>query len=122
MMDVNRILKFSLGLGTLLMAGNALGAEQGLMLDAVHVTANNDGTTDYSLSLQVLAIMTFLSFLPAVIIMMTSFTRIIVVLSILRPAIFATSKSVICEITSKALLPDIRIIPTPDFPNTVDKA
>ena len=87
MMDVNRILKFSLGLGTLLMAGNALGAEQGLMLDAVHVTANNDGTTDYSLSLQVLAIMTFLSFLPAVIIMMTSFTRIIVVLSILRQAL-----------------------------------
>ena len=87
MMDVNRILKFSLGLGMLLMAGNALGAEQGLMLDAVHVTANNDGTTDYSLSLQVLAIMTFLSFLPAVIIMMTSFTRIIVVLSILRQAL-----------------------------------
>lgn len=61
MMDVNRILKFTLGLGALLMAGNALGAEQSLMLDAVHVTANNDGTTDYSLSLQVLAIMTFLS-------------------------------------------------------------
>lgn len=40
-----------------------------------------------SLSLQVLVLMTLLSVLPAVILMMTSFTRIIIVLSILRQAL-----------------------------------
>ena len=46
-----------------------------------------DGSQEYSLTLQVLALMTALSFLPAMVIMMTSFTRIIVVLGILRQAI-----------------------------------
>lgn len=40
-----------------------------------------------SLSLQVLVLMTLLSVLPAVILMMTAFTRIIIVLSILRQAL-----------------------------------
>ncbi|MBB1384215.1 flagellar type III secretion system pore protein FliP [Pseudoalteromonas sp. SG45-5] len=56
-------------------------------LDALTITTNADGTQDYSVTLQVLAIMTALSFIPAAIIMMTSFTRIIVVLAILRQAI-----------------------------------
>ncbi|ATC95503.1 flagellar type III secretion system pore protein FliP [Pseudoalteromonas tunicata] len=63
----------------------SLSAEQGLQ--ALTVTTNADGTQDYSVSLQVLAIMTALSFIPAAVIMMTSFTRIIVVLAILRQAI-----------------------------------
>ncbi len=57
------------------------------MLSAVTVTTNADGSQSYSVTLQVLAIMTALSFLPAMVIMMTSFTRIIVVLAILRQAI-----------------------------------
>ena len=60
-------------------------AQQGI--SAVTVTTNPDGTQDYSMTLQALFIMTALSLIPAFIMMMTSFTRIIVVLSILRQAI-----------------------------------
>nr|WP_276201941.1 flagellar type III secretion system pore protein FliP [Aestuariibacter salexigens] len=56
-------------------------------IQALTVTTNADGTQDYTMTLQVLFIMTALSLLPAFVIMMTSFTRIIVVLSILRQAI-----------------------------------
>ncbi|RDH43610.1 flagellar type III secretion system pore protein FliP [Zooshikella ganghwensis] len=42
---------------------------------------------EYSLTIQVLALMTLLSFLPAIVIMMTSFARIIIVFSILRQAL-----------------------------------
>ena len=56
-------------------------------IDALTITTNADGTQDYSVTLQVLAIMTAMSFIPAAIIMTTSFTRIIVVLAILRQAI-----------------------------------
>ncbi len=68
----------------LLLATPAL-AQQGM--SAVTVTTNADGSQEYSLTLQVLALMTALSFLPAIVIMMTSFTRIIIVLSILRQAL-----------------------------------
>jgi len=45
---------------------------------------------EFSVSLQILAIMTLLSFLPALLMTMTSFTRIAIVLSILRQAIGLT--------------------------------
>ncbi len=45
------------------------------------------GGQSYSLTLQILALMTLLTLLPAVLLMMTSFTRIIIVLSILRQAL-----------------------------------
>lgn len=45
------------------------------------------GGQTYSLSLQTLLLLTSLSFLPAVLLMMTGFTRIIIVLSLLRSAI-----------------------------------
>ncbi|MDN4504408.1 flagellar type III secretion system pore protein FliP [Alteromonadaceae bacterium BrNp21-10] len=72
-----------LGVG-LLLPSDALAAPG---IQALTVTTNPDGTQDYTMTLQVLAIMTALSLLPAFIMMMTSFTRIIVVLSILRQAI-----------------------------------
>jgi len=56
-------------------------------IKALTVTTNPDGTQDYTMTLQVVAIMTALSFIPAFVIMMTSFTRIIIVMSILRQAI-----------------------------------
>lgn len=56
-------------------------------LSAMTVTTNADGTQEYSVTLQVLAIMTALSFIPAIIMMMTSFTRIIIVFAILRQAL-----------------------------------
>ena len=60
---------------------------QDVALDAIKVTTNPDGSQDYSVTMQILLIMTVLSFLPSIIIMMTSFTRIVVVLAILRQAL-----------------------------------
>lgn len=56
-------------------------------LSALTVTTNAGGDQEYSVTLQVLAFMTALSFLPAMLILMTSFTRIVVVMSILRQAL-----------------------------------
>lgn len=56
-------------------------------LPAVNVVTNPDGSQEYSVSLQILFIMTALTLLPAALMMMTAFTRIIVVLAILRQAI-----------------------------------
>ncbi|WP_422135150.1 flagellar type III secretion system pore protein FliP [Endozoicomonas sp. ALD040] len=50
------------------------------------VTSNGD-SQEYSASLQILILMTALSFIPAALLMMTSFTRIIIVLAILRQAL-----------------------------------
>ncbi len=55
-------------------------------LDAITVTTNPDGGQSYTLSIQVLLLMTMLTFIPALVMMMTSFTRIVIVLSILRQA------------------------------------
>ena len=55
-------------------------------LPALTSTEFGDGTTSYSISLQVLALMTALTVLPSIVLGMTSFTRIIIVLSILRQA------------------------------------
>ncbi len=46
----------------------------------------NDGQS-YSVTLEILALMTVLTVLPAILLMMTSFTRIIIVLGILRQAL-----------------------------------
>jgi flagellar biosynthetic protein FliP len=53
-------------------------------LDLVTVTHGAGNTDTWSVSLQVLVFMTALSVLPAVLITMTSFTRIVIVLAILR--------------------------------------
>lgn len=52
------------------------------------VTAQTTGgTTTYSVSIQTLLVFAALSFLPAVLLLMTSFTRLIIVLSLLRQAL-----------------------------------
>ncbi len=58
-----------------------------LGLPALTSTATAGGGQTYSLSLQTLLLLTSLSFLPAVMLLMTSFTRIIIVLSLLRSAL-----------------------------------
>ncbi len=58
----------------------------GAGIPAFTMTTNPDGSEDYSVNLQILALMTMLGFLPAMVILMTSFTRIVVVMSILRQA------------------------------------
>ncbi len=60
---------------------------QGAGLPAFTSTPAPGGGQNYSLSLQTLLLLTSLSFLPAALLMMTSFTRIIIVLSLLRSAL-----------------------------------
>jgi flagellar biosynthesis protein FliP len=54
-------------------------------LPALNLTTGPEGTS-YSLSLQIVALMTALTVLPSILLGMTAFTRIIIVLSILRQA------------------------------------
>lgn len=56
-------------------------------LPGVTATPGPGGTQTWSLSLQTLALLTSLSFLPALLLSMTSFTRILIVLGLLRTAI-----------------------------------
>jgi len=56
-------------------------------IPAIKMSANADGTQDYSVTLQILALMTVLTLLPSLLMMMTAFTRIIVVFAILRQAL-----------------------------------
>jgi flagellar biosynthesis protein FliP len=58
-------------------------------LPAVTVSTAPGGGQTYSLTLQVLILMTVLSLLPAILLMMTAFTRIVIVLAILRQALGA---------------------------------
>ncbi|GLQ32348.1 flagellar type III secretion system pore protein FliP [Litoribrevibacter albus] len=59
-------------------------AEPGI--PAVALTTNPDGSQEYTVTIQILAIMTMLTLLPAAVMMMTCFTRIIIVFSITRQA------------------------------------
>lgn len=60
---------------------------EALGIPALTLVEEANGEKRYTLSIQIIAFMTALSFLPAIILMMTSFTRIIVVFAILRQAI-----------------------------------
>jgi flagellar biosynthetic protein FliP len=55
-------------------------------IPALTILEASEGGTEYSLSIQLLIVMTLLGFLPSILILMTSFTRIIIVLSLLRQA------------------------------------
>ncbi len=56
-------------------------------LPALTIETNDNGEQAYSLSLQVLVLMTAITVLPGLLLTMTSFTRIIIVLAILRQAL-----------------------------------
>jgi hypothetical protein len=56
-------------------------------LPMVTSTPGLDGSQTYTLSIQTLLTLTALTFIPAALLMMTSFTRIIIVLSLLRHAL-----------------------------------
>ncbi|NYT86245.1 flagellar type III secretion system pore protein FliP [Pollutimonas harenae] len=55
-------------------------------LPALTSALNPDGSQTWSLSIQTLVLLTMMSFLPAMLMMMTGFTRIIIVLGLLRNA------------------------------------
>ncbi len=56
-------------------------------IPALSVSTNQDGGEEYTVTLQILMLMTALSFLPAMLMMTTSFTRIVIVFAILRQAL-----------------------------------
>ena len=73
------------GLLLILLSSAVLAAPGGL--PAVTITPTESGGETWSLSLQILALMTALTLLPSALLMMTAFTRIIIVLALLRQAI-----------------------------------
>lgn len=73
--------------GLLFMAGPVFAQAEIGGLPAVTVTPGADGGSSYSLSIQVLVLMTLITLLPSILLMMTAFTRIIVVLGLLRQAL-----------------------------------
>ena len=81
-MRPNKLLRL-LG-GLLLLVPLVAAAQQGL--PAITTTATSGGGTTYSLTIQTLLLLTALSFLPAMVLMMTCFTRIIIVFALLRTA------------------------------------
>lgn len=64
-------------------------AQQGTLpgVPAFTMSPRADGGEDYTVTIQILAVMTALTLLPAFLLMMTSFARIIIVFAILRQAL-----------------------------------
>jgi flagellar biosynthetic protein FliP len=86
---MRKALRWGAGLLAALLAGatwaqsGSAGAAGALPL----IVGSGSGGTSYSVPVQTLLFFTALSFLPAVLLMMTGFTRIVIVLSLLRQAI-----------------------------------
>jgi flagellar biosynthesis protein FliP len=68
----------------LFVASQALAQSAGL--PALTSTPSGGGGTTYSLTIQTLLLLTAMTFIPPAILMMTSFTRIVIVMSLLRHA------------------------------------
>jgi len=80
MLNVRNIL-----LGCFLLLAPTIASAQTIPLMTASAMANGD--TEYALGIQILMIMTVLTLLPAMLITMTAFTRILIVLAILRQAL-----------------------------------
>ncbi len=68
-------------------AFDMLASNSTLGVPALTVSTDENGVQNYSVSIQILLLMTALTVLPALLMMMTSFTRILVVFAILRQAL-----------------------------------
>ena len=77
-------MKYLLGLIVLMSIPEA--QAQSIGIPAISVNGGSGDGQTYTVTLEILALMTMLTLLPAILLMMTSFTRIIIVLSILRQA------------------------------------
>ncbi len=80
-----RVNPWLIALSLFALAAPAHAAETGVL--ALNSTPTPGGGQTYTLSLQTLILISSLTFLPAILLMMTGFTRIIIVLSLLRSAI-----------------------------------
>ena len=76
---------FAVFVWMLLMPDQAALAAPGIQ--AITVTSNPQGGQEYTVTIQILALMTLMTVLPAMLLTMTSFTRIVIVLGLLRQAI-----------------------------------
>lgn len=84
--SIKKIVIFTVTILSFLLFSQYSVAADDLSMSALKLTTNPDGSQEYSITLQILIFMTALSFIPAAVIMMTSFTRIVVVMAILRQA------------------------------------
>ena len=71
----------------LLMVLPSLASAASAGMPAISIATGADGAQTYTLTIQILLLMTLLTLLPAILLSMTSFTRIIIVLSLLRQAL-----------------------------------
>ena len=78
---------FRLSIILLIMFLPAVGFAADAGIPAFSLKTEPDGEQTYSLTLQIVALMTMITMLPAGLMMLTAFTRIVIVLSILRQAI-----------------------------------
>ena len=85
MMKNNKLIAITFMLLGMMILPGSVWAENALPL--INTVPSAGGGQDYTLSLQTLILLTSLTFLPAALLMMTGFTRIIIVLSLLRQAI-----------------------------------
>ena len=83
---MRKIAPFLIGAFALLAANQAF-AQSAMDMPLLRLQSQAGGGQTLSLSLQTLALMTALTLLPSLLLVMTSFTRIIITLSILRQAI-----------------------------------
>ena len=81
------ILKTVVVLAGALLSTAALAQSAGGGLEALTSQPTGSGGTEWSVSIQTLVLFTLLAFLPAVVLLMTGFTRIVIVLSLLRSAL-----------------------------------
>jgi len=87
MVKTNFLKQFLLAVVALLATAVALPVAAQVGLPVVNMVDDGSGGTKYSLTLQLLALMTVLTLLPSLLLMMTSFVRIIIVFSLLRQAL-----------------------------------
>ncbi|KJV07885.1 flagellar biosynthesis protein flip [Methylocucumis oryzae] len=84
--NLNHYIKLAcLALPFLLWLPNVAAAQPGI--SAVTVTTGPQGVQDYTVSIQIVALMTLITLLPSMLLSMTAFTRIMIVLSLLRQAL-----------------------------------
>lgn len=80
--------KFLISIGALLLPSFAFGANGGVGIPNINISmGQGNNPTETVAALRILILFTVLSLAPAILIMMTSFTRIVVVLSFLRQAL-----------------------------------
>ena len=86
MANPSRLVKRGISIFALLALTIAMPAAAQVGLPIVNMVEEG-GATKYSLTLQLLALMSVLTLLPSLLLMMTSFVRIIIVFSLLRQAL-----------------------------------